>query len=145
MQMTSTMLGYIQSHTRDSGYRGHVMSHNRNTVVDLANCAYCVILFGDILDPTCVYLTCVCQIPCDSGSGVGNIRRGTESEKYVRFRVHQFMVDLFIEPALKKRKLLNAIIVLNGIQVDSHLYYKRGEPYLCSAKAPVLDASGSRR
>ena len=52
MQMTSTMLGYSQSHTRDSGYRGHAMSHNRNTVVDLANCAYCVILFGDILDPT---------------------------------------------------------------------------------------------
>ena len=25
------------------------------------------------------------------------------------------------------------------------LYYKRGEPYLCSAKAPVLDGSGSRR
>ena len=23
--------------------------------------------------------------------------------------------------------------------------YKRGEPYLCSAKAPVLDGSGSRR
>ena len=28
----------------------------------------------------------------------------------------------------------------------NHLvYYKRGEPYLCSAKAPVLDGSGSRR
>ena len=27
----------------------------------------------------------------------------------------------------------------------SSLYYKRGEPYLCSAKAPVLDGSGSRR
>ena len=26
-----------------------------------------------------------------------------------------------------------------------HLYFKRGEPYLCSAKAPVLDGSGSRR
>ena len=26
-----------------------------------------------------------------------------------------------------------------------YLYYKRGEPYLCSAKAPVLDGSGSRR
>ena len=26
-----------------------------------------------------------------------------------------------------------------------NLYYKRGEPYLCSAKAPVLDGSGSRR
>ena len=25
------------------------------------------------------------------------------------------------------------------------LYYKRGEPYLCSANAPVLDGSGSRR
>ena len=25
------------------------------------------------------------------------------------------------------------------------LYYKRGEPYLCSAKAPVLDGSGSHR
>ena len=26
-----------------------------------------------------------------------------------------------------------------------YYYYKRGEPYLCSAKAPVLDGSGSRR
>ena len=25
------------------------------------------------------------------------------------------------------------------------LYYKRGDPYLCSAKAPVLEGSGSRR
>ena len=24
-------------------------------------------------------------------------------------------------------------------------YYKRGDPYLCSAKAPVLEGSGSRR
>ena len=26
-----------------------------------------------------------------------------------------------------------------------YLYYKRGDPYLCSAKAPVLEGSGSRR
>ena len=26
-----------------------------------------------------------------------------------------------------------------------HIYIIRGEPYLCSAKAPVLDGSGSRR
>ena len=26
-----------------------------------------------------------------------------------------------------------------------NLYYKRGYPYLCSAKAPVLEGSGSRR
>ena len=26
-----------------------------------------------------------------------------------------------------------------------HLYYKRRDPYLCSAKAPVLEGSGSRR
>ena len=29
--------------------------------------------------------------------------------------------------------------------IRRNLYYKRGEPYLCSAKAPVLDGSGSRR
>ena len=34
------------------------------------------------------------------------------------------------------------IVVISFIM---HLYYKRGEPYLCSAKAPVLDGSGSRR
>ena len=47
------------------------------------------------------------------------------------------------------------ILVHNGLRqhfpevvqnfVQWHLYYKRGEPYLCSAKAPVLDGSGSRR
>ena len=26
-----------------------------------------------------------------------------------------------------------------------YLYYKRGDPYLCSAKAPVLEGAGSRR
>ena len=29
--------------------------------------------------------------------------------------------------------------------VLSNLYYKRRDPYLCSAKAPVLEGSGSRR
>ena len=26
----------------------------------------------------------------------------------------------------------------------TNLYYKRGDPYICSAKAPVLEGSGSR-
>ena len=26
-----------------------------------------------------------------------------------------------------------------------NLYYKRSDPYICSAKAPVLEGSGSRR
>ena len=30
-------------------------------------------------------------------------------------------------------------------KIKCYLYYKRGESYLCSAKAPVLDGSGSRR
>ena len=29
--------------------------------------------------------------------------------------------------------------------INKYLYYKRGDPYLCSAKAPVLDGSGNRR
>ena len=41
----------------------------------------------------------------------------------------------------------NALDEKQYIAIIEHcyLYYKRGEPYLCSAKAPVLDGSGSRR
>ena len=33
----------------------------------------------------------------------------------------------------------------HSVDKKARIYIMRGEPYLCSAKAPVLDGSGSRR
>ena len=42
------------------------------------------------------------------------------------------------------RRIMNMLYLICR-EYNIYLYYKRGEPYLCSAKAPVLDGSGSRR
>ena len=53
----------------------------------------------------------------------------------------------------KYMKNVYPVFILNGtiigesytVRYLGHLYYKRGEPYICSAKATVIDGSGSRR
>ena len=40
---------------------------------------------------------------------------------------------------------LNTILYSEYFYEALYLYYKRGDPYRCSAKAPVVEGSGSRR
>ena len=61
----------------------------------------------------------------------------------LRARWDATLVFLIASDIGKKYMFTTENVSCNGLGL--HLYYKRRRLYFCSAKAPVLDGSGSRR